>query len=195
MLALTDGWQPLLLMTHNGSLETVQILSAAQDKQQLLSRPSRYISFAENTRPVGSWKRDVSRMWMQFPAPLLQILPGFRRVKVLRTALFWVITQRVAVIPYRRFGAVYWSALQRSKDQNGKRKTGPIEWPETSVRNYLYSLRNNPEEHSSVTWFVTSCVSVCSLPTFQGIVPQSQTPTWLEGQPSDFFSVACRATG
>ena len=43
----------------------------------------------------------------------------------LRTALFWVITQRVVVIPYRRFN------------------------PETSVKNCHYSLRNNPEEHSS----------------------------------------------
>jgi hypothetical protein len=43
----------------------------------------------------------------------------------MRTALFWVITQRVVVIPYRRFG------------------TG---CPKTSVRNYHYSLRNNSEE-------------------------------------------------
>jgi hypothetical protein len=26
---------------------------------------------------------------------------------------------------------------------------GPICYPETSIRNYNYSLRNNPEEHSS----------------------------------------------
>jgi hypothetical protein len=43
----------------------------------------------------------------------------------MRTALFWVITQRVVVIPYRRFG------------------TG---CPKPSVRNYHYSLRNNSEE-------------------------------------------------
>ena len=43
----------------------------------------------------------------------------------LRTALFWVNTQRVVVIPDRHFGA------------------------ETVVRNYHYSLRNNPEENSS----------------------------------------------
>jgi len=49
---------------------------------------------------------------------------------ILRTALYWVITQRVVVISYRRFGS------------------GPIGCTETSVRNYHYSLRNNTEEHS-----------------------------------------------
>jgi hypothetical protein len=46
----------------------------------------------------------------------------------LRTAFFWIITQPVVVIPYRRFG---------------------ICCSETSVRNYHYSLRNDPEERSS----------------------------------------------
>ena len=31
-----------------------------------------------------------------------------------RTALFWTITQRVVVIPYRRFGTTYRSHLQES---------------------------------------------------------------------------------
>ena len=30
----------------------------------------------------------------------------------LRTSLFWAITQRVVVIPYRRFRTTYWSHLQ-----------------------------------------------------------------------------------
>jgi len=46
----------------------------------------------------------------------------------LRTAHFWIITQRVVVISYRRFGT---------------------DFPETSVRNYHYLLRNDPEDHSS----------------------------------------------
>jgi len=33
-------------------------------------------------------------------------------LQFLRTALFWVITQRAVVIPYRRFGTVYRSSLQ-----------------------------------------------------------------------------------
>ena len=45
----------------------------------------------------------------------------------MRTALFWVITQRVVVISYRRF----------------------FFQDNLSVRNYHYSLRNNPEERSS----------------------------------------------
>jgi hypothetical protein len=44
---------------------------------------------------------------------------------LVRTALFWVIMQNHAL------------------------KMGPIGWPETSVRNYHYSLCNNPEERSS----------------------------------------------
>jgi hypothetical protein len=44
----------------------------------------------------------------------------------LKIVFFWVITQRVVVISYRRFGTSYGS--------------------ETSIRNYNYSLRNKPEE-------------------------------------------------
>jgi len=35
---------------------------------------------------------------------------------------------------------------------------GPIGRPETSVRNYHYSLRNNPEERSSQLDFISSNV-------------------------------------
>ena len=35
----------------------------------------------------------------------------------LRTALFWAVTQRVVVIPYRRFGTTYRSRLSRVKNQ------------------------------------------------------------------------------
>ena len=73
------------------------------------------------------------------------------------TALFWVITQRVAVIPYRRFGTTYRSHLQGQESKKKARfllgfltlKLEEIGRSETSVRNYRYSLRNNPEEHSS----------------------------------------------
>jgi len=59
-----------------------------------------------------------------------------------KIALFWVITQRVAVTPYRRF------------------RTASPSHPTTSVRNYHYSLRNNPEERSSHLlrcWSLKSC--------------------------------------
>ena len=44
---------------------------------------------------------------------------------------------------------------QESKDSLSLRM-GPIECPETSVRNYHYSLRNNPEERSSQGTFCFS---------------------------------------
>ena len=64
----------------------------------------------------------------------------------LRTALFWAVTQRGVVIPYRRFGTTY-----RSRQQDWI--LHPWRWnqivcPETSVRNYHCSLRNSPEERS-----------------------------------------------
>jgi hypothetical protein len=37
----------------------------------------------------------------------------------------------------------------------------PTGCPETSVRNYYYSLRNNPEERSSVLNAGTSAIAVC----------------------------------
>jgi len=35
--------------------------------------------------------------------------------KILNSALFWPITRRVVVIPYRRFGTPYRFTLQRSR--------------------------------------------------------------------------------
>jgi len=61
--------------------------------------------------------------------------------KKMRTALFWVITQRIVVIPYRRFGITYVSHLQR-------RKFRPIGWPETTVRSCHYTVSNITEERS-----------------------------------------------
>ena len=76
-------------------------------------------------------------------------------INPLRTALFCVITQPVAVISYRRFERTYWSHLQGSRILNLEDgttwtlKIGPIGCPKMSVRNYHYSLCNNPEECSS----------------------------------------------
>jgi hypothetical protein len=64
------------------------------------------------------------------------VISGFRP-EVDENCAFWVITRRVVVIPYQRFGTTYRSQLQ------------PIHCPETSVRNYHYSLCNSPKEHSS----------------------------------------------
>jgi len=51
----------------------------------------------------------------------------------MRTAFFWVIMQQVVVSSYQHFGTTYQS--------RGCSKT--------SVRNYRYSLYNNPEQRSS----------------------------------------------
>ena len=64
----------------------------------------------------------------------------------MRTALFWVITQRVVLISYLRLGTTYDSHLQGVKNPL---KMGPIGCPETSLLNCHYSLRNNREERSS----------------------------------------------
>ena len=65
----------------------------------------------------------------------------YRQCLALRIAFFWAITQRVVVISYRRFGTTYRYHFQCPS------KVGPIGCSETSVTNYHYSLRNNPEEH------------------------------------------------
>ena len=57
-----------------------------------------------------------------------------------RTAFFWVITQRVVLTPYRRFGTTNRPHLQ---------DTGHIGYSETSVMNYHYWMRSNREERSS----------------------------------------------
>jgi len=79
--------------------------------------------------------------------------------KRMRTALFWVITQRVVVISSRRFGI--------KKKDSLSLKVESICCPETSARNYHYSFRNNPEERNSQihklfivgrkTWKCESC--------------------------------------
>ena len=68
--------------------------------------------------------------------------------------LFWTITQLAVIILYWRFGTSYRSYLLRSRTQEAflnfwPHEMGPIRCPETSVRNYHYSLRNNSEERSS----------------------------------------------
>ena len=66
---------------------------------------------------------------------------------VMITAFCWAITERIVVIPYRRFGTTYPSNIFFLN--SGPLNMGPIGCPETSVRNCHYSLRNNPAERSS----------------------------------------------
>jgi len=64
----------------------------------------------------------------------------------MRTALFWVITQGVAVFITDVSGNTYRVPSSRYRPL----KKGPIGCPETSVRNYHYTLRNSSEERSSL---------------------------------------------
>jgi hypothetical protein len=67
-----------------------------------------------------------------------------------RSALFLGSTQRIMVIPCRRFGRnTYRSHLQESWTLSWPLKMEPVECPETSTRNYHHALRNDPEERSS----------------------------------------------
>ena len=67
----------------------------------------------------------------------------------LRTALFQVITQRVVVISYRRFGTTSLVPSFFLFLDSLTLKIESIECPKTSLVNYHYSLHKNPEECSS----------------------------------------------
>jgi len=67
----------------------------------------------------------------------------------MRSALFRNITQRIMVIPYRRFGTTYRFRLQGSRSPRRPLKMGPTSCPETSVWTYHSTLHNSAEEHSS----------------------------------------------
>jgi len=75
-------------------------------------------------------------------------LYSLNRMLMMRSALLWVVSQRVVVNHYRCFGTTY--GVPSSAFW--------ISWPlkmiltgclETSVRIYHYTLRNNPEERRS----------------------------------------------
>jgi len=67
--------------------------------------------------------------------------------------LSWAIMQHVVVLPYRRFGATYQSHFQECGIlDSGPLKKGPIGFPETSARNYHYTLRNSLEEEVTLLY-------------------------------------------
>jgi hypothetical protein len=70
---------------------------------------------------------------------LTQVTERTLHAMLMRLALFWDITQRRVVILYRRFSSRPSSSL----------KMGPIRCPETSVKNYHWTLRNIPEDRRS----------------------------------------------
>jgi len=78
----------------------------------------------------------------------------------MRSALFWVVTWRIVVIPFGRFGTTYRSregAARKIKQKGGQTpqrgetgvregEKGEHKCPETSVRNYHNALRNDGEQ-------------------------------------------------
>jgi hypothetical protein len=103
--------------------------------------------------------RTAEAGWHAFSWPLssqalvTQSFASFQAcaAKQRRTALFWVITQRVVVIAYdvsgQPIGPTFKNPNRRILD-SWPLKTEPIGCPETSVRNYHYTLRNNPGDCS-----------------------------------------------
>jgi len=87
------------------------------------------------------------------------VVSGFRRDVIF--ALFWDITQRIVVIPYRRFETTYRSHLQEIQGDfleiSWPYKKGPIVCPETSLRNYHYMLSYIPEERRSLLLLSQTC--------------------------------------
>jgi len=65
----------------------------------------------------------------------------------MRTALFWVITQRVVVISYRRFRTTLRPLYM-----------GPIDCPETSVRNYHYSKERRILVSQNTTLYIVNFI-------------------------------------
>jgi len=97
----------------------------------------RFHTFTEYAWWVTLW---ITAWWNKRCCSLLGTFlctSRYKYIPTLRTMLFWVVTQRVVVI-------------SRTKSLDSRNlKMGPIGCPETSVRNYHYSLRNNPEKRSS----------------------------------------------
>jgi len=93
--------------------------------------------------------------------------PEFEPNRCFRTALLWYITQRELVISYRRFGKKLSGPVCGGSRTHPKRldprRRDPIVSPETSVRNYHFSLRNDPEERISCLLRGGSLQSRCVL--------------------------------
>jgi hypothetical protein len=87
-----------------------------------------HLSFFCFVKDIGNGQQYIKiDDWFQASASML-----------MRSTLFWDITQRRAVILYRRFGTKYRPRFQGSISLIG--------CPETSVKDYHSTLRNIPEE-------------------------------------------------
>ena len=94
--------------------------------------------------------RNISILWDIMPYGLVEAFPcnvdsfppGYSASNLRRNkhALFWAMMQRIVVV---------FNSGQPIDPIFKVLQIGPIDCPETSVRNYHYSLRNNPEDRSS----------------------------------------------
>jgi hypothetical protein len=97
---------------------------------------------------LGLEKNILTAVFVVFRSLFRQMWNDCRLEKI--TALFWVITQWVVVISYRRIGTTYRSHVWGLKILNFLTlRMEPIACTETLVTNYHYSLRKNSEECSS----------------------------------------------
>jgi hypothetical protein len=74
-----------------------------------------------------------------------KLLRGFNKYGIKKYALFYDIKQCMVVMPYGRFGTTIGQEIQKERPYLPL-KIGPTGCPETSVRNFHYTLRNNPED-------------------------------------------------
>ena len=113
---------------------------------------------------TGTWKSTIQKKltfafsWQQWLRERESML-RHRTLPILRSVLFWNITQNRVVIPYRRFRTTYRSCLQRSRVKKSKKtswllKMGPIGCRETSVRNYHSTLcnRSRVKKSKNTSW-------------------------------------------
>ena len=108
----------------------VSLCSQQHPKCDIASNSSRVSTFLLQTSLFNETNKQNA--WFQSSA-----------AKQMRTALFWVITQRPLIIPHRRFSTTYRSHLQGSRfwpftDRTWHFKIGPTGCPETSIRNHQY---------------------------------------------------------
>jgi hypothetical protein len=115
---------------------------------ELVLQSQRPMSAVSKCHRTGPW-RTVYWMLHRTKLSFTGFICFWEQEPKMRTALFWVITQRIVVIYYRRFGTTYRTHPQGSRIHSWTLRMGPIGYPERSVRNYHYSLRYNPEERSS----------------------------------------------
>lgn len=103
---------------------------------------------------VGGGRPERNEYSLNFSCPFLWCEMNLRKYVISRfrrdvdDVLSWAIKQRVAVIPYERFGIIYRCHLQGTRCDR-KIIGDPRDCSETSVINHRYSLRHNPEGRSS----------------------------------------------